>query len=59
MKTKFVWLNCLLFTDEADSLSKEENNFVRLHLLCQKIATQAVQFFFDSNVRVSGGNQNP
>jgi hypothetical protein len=27
MKTKFVWFYCMLFTDEADSLSKEENNF--------------------------------
>ena len=50
MKTKFVWFNCILFTDEADSLSKEENNFFRLYLLCQKIATTAVRLFFDSKV---------
>ena len=50
MKTKFVWCNCLLFTDEADSLSKEQNNFCRFNYLCQKIATQAVRLFFDSNV---------
>ena len=42
--------NCLLFTDEADSLSKEESNFFRLYFLNQKIATQAVQLFFDSKV---------
>ena len=50
MKTKFAWFNCILFTDEADSMSKEGNNFFRLYFLCQKIATQAVRFFFDSNV---------
>ena len=37
-------------SDEADSLSKEGNNFFRLYVLCQKIATQAVQFYFDSKV---------
>ena len=42
--------NCLLFTDEADSLSKEENNFIRLDILTKKIATQAVCLFFYSNV---------
>ena len=42
--------NCLLFTDEAEALSKEENNFFRLYFLCLKIATQAVRFFFDSQV---------
>ena len=50
MKRKFAWFNCILFTDEADSLSKEENNFFRLYLLCQKIATTAVHLFFDSKV---------
>ena len=50
MKTKFAWFNCVLFTDEADSLSKEENNFVRLYLLCQKIGTTAIHLFFDSKV---------
>ena len=50
IKTKFVWFYCILFTDEADSLSKEENNFFRLYLLCQKIATTAVRLFFDSKV---------
>jgi hypothetical protein len=30
--------------------SKEGNNFLRLYLLCQKITTQAVRDFFDSNV---------
>jgi len=40
----------MLFTDEADSLSKEGNNFIRFYFLCQKIATQAVRFFFDSKV---------
>ena len=49
-KTKFVWFNCILFTDEADSLSKKENNCFRLYLLCQKIATKAVRLFFDSKV---------
>jgi hypothetical protein len=47
---RFAWFNCILFTDEADSLSKEENNFVRLYLLCLKIATTAVRVFFDSKV---------
>jgi hypothetical protein len=50
MKTKFVWFYCILFTDEADSLSKEENNFFRFYFLCQKIATKAVRQYFDSNV---------
>ena len=50
MKTKFVWQNCLLFTDEADTLSKEVNNFFRLFFLCQGIATQAVRLYFDSKV---------
>ena len=50
MKTKFVWCNCLLFTDEAESLLREENNFFRFYYLCQKIATQAVRLFFDSKV---------
>jgi hypothetical protein len=40
----------MLFTDEADSLSKEEHNFFRLYLLCQKIATTAVRRYFDSKV---------
>ena len=50
MKTNFVSFYCILFTDEADSPSKEENNFFRLYLLCQKIATTAVRLFFDSKV---------
>ena len=50
IKTKCVWFNYILFTDEADSLSKEENNFFRLYLVCQKIATKAVRLFFDSKV---------
>ena len=49
-RKKFAWWNCLLFTDEAEALSKEENNFFRLYFLCQKIATQAVRGFFDSKV---------
>jgi hypothetical protein len=40
--------NCLLFTDEADSLSKEENNFIRLDILTKKIATQAVCLLVDN-----------
>jgi hypothetical protein len=40
----------LLFTDKADSLSKEEDNFFRLYFLCQKIATQAVRLFFDRKI---------
>jgi hypothetical protein len=42
--------NCLLFTDEADSLSDEENHFIRLGILCRKIGTQAVRLFFDRNI---------
>ena len=42
--------NCLLFTDEADSLSDEENNFIRLGILCRKIGTQAFRLFFDRNI---------
>ena len=51
MKMKFAWLNCILFTDEADSLSKEETNFVRF-FLCLKIGFLAVRNLFDRNVPV-------
>ena len=40
----------MLFTDDADSLSKEENNFFRFYLLCYKIGTLAVRLYFDSKV---------
>ena len=50
MKTKFVWCICILFTDEADLKSKEENNFDRLYYGCHEIATQAVRLFFDNNL---------
>jgi hypothetical protein len=49
MKMKFVWLNCILFTDEADSLSKEETNFVRL-FLCHQIGIRSVRQFFNRNI---------
>ena len=51
MKMKFAWLNCILFTDEADSLSKEETNFFRL-FLCHQIGIQSVRNLFDRNVPV-------
>jgi hypothetical protein len=40
----------MLFSDEADTLSKEENNYVRLLFLCLKIGTQAVRLYFDNKV---------
>ena len=49
MKMKFAWLNCILFTDEAYSLSKEETHCLRL-CLCLKIGTQVVRNVFDRNV---------
>ena len=39
----------MLFSDEADTLSKEENNYHRLYFLCL-IGIQAVRLYFDSKV---------
>ena len=40
----------MLFTDKAEGLSKEENNYIRLYYTCLKIATKAVRLIFDSKV---------
>jgi hypothetical protein len=40
----------MLFSDEADSLSKGENNFLRLCFLCLDIGVPAVRLYFDSKV---------
>ena len=40
----------MLFSDEADTLSKGENNFFHLYFLCLNIGIQAVRLYFDSKV---------
>jgi hypothetical protein len=40
----------LAFTDKAEGLSKEENNYIRLYYTSLKIATQAVRLIFDREV---------